>query len=65
VGATKKKNEIEYTAKGSALPAAANEIQETIAEAPAIVLINGLWVTPDGCRFNTRLKADKHINKEL
>jgi hypothetical protein len=46
-------------AEGNLLPSA--EI-ETATEAPSVVVFNGKWwETPDGRRFNTRLKAEKNL----
>jgi hypothetical protein len=41
---------------------ALEDVEKTAAETPAAVIFkDGMFRTPDGCRFNTELKAQRHL----
>jgi hypothetical protein len=35
--------------------------KRTIVEEQKIIFKGNFWQTPDGCKFNTRLKAQNHL----
>ena len=37
------------------------EMEVNTADTPAVVFKDGFFYTADGARFNTRLKAEKHL----